>query len=51
MTLEANGGFRGTVVSLDAGGVYMVTSTGGRLRVQYGEHVKVRDQALVLRRP
>jgi len=51
MTLEANGGHRGTVVSIDGGGVYIATSTGGRLRIRYGERVKVNDEVRVLREP
>ena len=49
MTLEANGGYRGTIVSIDGDGVHVATSTGGRLKIRYGERVKVDDEVLVLR--
>ena len=51
MTLEANGGHRGTVVSVDSAGVHIATPTGGRLKIRYGERVKVDDEVLVLGTP
>lgn len=49
MTLEANGGYRGMIVSVDGGGVSIATSNGARLKVRYGERVKVDGEAVVLR--
>lgn len=51
LTLEANGGFRGTIVSIDGAGVHIATSTGGRLKIRYGERVKVDDEVRVLGAP
>ena len=51
MTLEANGGHRGTIVSIDGGGVQIATPNGGRLKIRYGERVKINDEVLVLGAP
>ena len=51
MTLEANGGHRGTIVSIDSAGILIATSTGGRLKIRYGERVKVSGEELVLGAP
>ncbi|HEX6539412.1 MAG TPA: UvrD-helicase domain-containing protein [Candidatus Dormibacteraeota bacterium] len=51
MTLEANGGYRGTIVSIDGGGVHIATASGGRLKIRYGERVTVNDEVLVLAAP
>ena len=51
MTLEANGGHQGAIVSIDSAGVLIATSTGGRLKIRYGERVKVSDEVLVLGAP
>ena len=49
MTLEATGGYRGDVLSIDQGGVYIETSSGGCLRIKFGERVKVNHAAFILR--
>ena len=51
MTLQANGGYRGVVVSIDGSGVHIATTTGGRLKIHYGERVTVNDEVLVLAAP
>lgn len=51
LTLEANGGYRGTIVAIDDAGVHIATPTGGRLKIRYGERVKIDDEVLVLGAP
>lgn len=51
LTLEANGGYSGPIVSIDGAGVHIATSTGGRLKIRFGERVKVDDEVLVLGAP
>lgn len=48
LRLEANGGYEGTIVGIDGSGVSLATSNGGRLKVRYGERVKVNDEVVVL---
>ena len=48
MTLEANGGYRGVIVRVDSDGVAIATPNGARLKIRYGERVKVDDEMVVL---
>jgi hypothetical protein len=51
LSLEANGGFQGRVVGVDAAGVQIATASGARLRIRFGERVKVDGTVLVLASP
>mgnify|MGYP000489328842 CR=1 FL=1 len=46
--VEANGGFRGTIVELGDEGVHLALETGARLFVRYGETVTIRGRSATL---
>lgn len=51
LSLEANGGFQGRIIAIDATGVAIETSLGARLRLRFGERVKIDGNLLVLTGP
>jgi DNA helicase II / ATP-dependent DNA helicase PcrA len=48
LALTAAGGYAGTVASTDDEGVVLALSSGGNLRVRFGEEVQVKGRTLVL---